>query len=176
MATHFQVPVNPEELINNAKRSMTGTLGVDGLRRERPGSRPMLTMEELNQLPIDYYSRKLIEITTGKFSPQRVSTFKGAVEQATAFFKMRFPYNYQQFVKNGLDNVGIAVIPCLFKVKVLPTDDEKEAWQKRWNDDGDLEKLIHQTMPGCEFLPVILHTQDPKEPVMFAITVVYSPV
>ena len=171
--SHFTVSQSPAEQTESILRSLRGEVDTNHLRKVE-SHKTEFNKKTLDDVSIDLYNRRVAEMRIGSFTPQRISGFTNGADAFKPFLKARIPINYKQ-LKNHKGDVAVCCIPMFFKMPNTPTNAEKEAWQKRWDEDGDLYKLTMRLAPGTIPYPVILHTANVKEPVMFSLVLTYVP-
>ena len=123
----------------------------------------------------DIFNRTRVEAGVGKRLIKMAKDFGEAtaewgvcLQARLAAAKVRLMTHFTTGAKTGLH-----IIHMPFGMKKSPSDAECQAWTMMWEDGNPFDNMVLKTFEGFDVsaLPAILHTGNPKEPVMFAVAV-----
>lgn len=159
-----------------AQRSLDGTLNLGNqMRTMNIGEAMKLSAESMNKMCEDIYCRKVIDCQHGRFNPTRFATFKRATAAFDTFIYARLMTNWERLMSHPADAVAVAVMPWAVRC-AHPSHKQADAWQKRWDADGDLYKYVSSKCPNVMVFPTILYEgTDPNSLVQFAVVLIRPP-
>ena len=164
---------NTSDFVAGAARASSGTKDADYIRRITKGHGTP-SVDDFEKIVLDYYM-KMCLAPSSKHS--KVRGFKECADHFEDLFKSRCAYNIEQAIKGQAEghSLVMAVLPAAFMCRKLPTEAQKQHWQNRWNDDGDLLKFFMSQAPGGMVLPFIHHSITTYMPVQLAVVMVIPP-
>ena len=164
-----------ESKVEGALRSLRGEMDGNGLRVMPQGALGELTPATMMGWCEDFYSRKSIEVASGVFKPQRVGSWKKTCEEYATFLRARLSTNWTRLQEHPPERVAVAIIPASYLCP-HPSMAQADAWQRRWDDGGDLQRLVAEQCPGAVLFPVMLYEgSNPKSHVQFSLVLVRLP-
>ena len=166
-----------QSIAEAAQRTLNGTLNPATKLRTMNTTEALtkLTPESMNKMAEDVYCRKLVDMQAGLLSYMRVASWKRAVDEFQTYMRMRLMTNWERLMSHPADAVAVAMMP--FAVMCPhPSKAQADAWQKRWDDDGDLYRYVSSKCPNALVFPTILYegTND-KSPVQFCVLIIRPP-
>lgn len=164
---------NISDFVAGAARASSGDKDADFIRRMSKGYGKM-SVDDFEKTVLDYYM-KMCLAPSSKHS--KAKGFKECADHFEVLFKSRCAYNIEQAIKGQAEghSLVMAVLPAAFMCRKLPTEAQKQHWQNRWNNDGDLFKFFKSKAPtGC-VLPFIHHSIGTDMPVQLAVVMVVPP-
>jgi hypothetical protein len=167
-----------QSIAEAAQRSLNGTVNDNLLRVLNPSDAPIsetLSPQGMMKMCEDLYCRKVLEIKAKQHLPMRVASWKRACAEFQTFLLMRLGTNWERLCAHPADQVAVAVMP--FSVFCPhPSKAQADAWQKQWDDDGNLYRYVSSKCPNVLCFPVLLYegTND-KSHVQFSVVIIRPP-
>ena len=160
--------------VMRAEEAVAGSVeDHDGARQVRPGA--FAAAGGVEGMVNDIFNRTCVEEALGKKEIKMAKDFRQAtgewgvcLQARLAAAKLRF---MTHFTTGG--TTGINIIHMPFRLKKIPTDDECQAWHMFWEDNAPFDTMVSKTFEGFDVIhtPSIIHTGDPKQPIMFSVAV-----
>jgi len=161
------------DFIAGASRVSGGSKDADYIRRMSLAHRTP-KVDDFEKTVLDYYMKMCL---TPMKAHTKTKSFKECADHFEMLFKTRCAYNIEQAKKGQADghSLVMAVLPAAFNCRKMPTEAQKQHWQSRWNDDGDLFKFFKSKAPTGLVLPFIHHSITNDLPIQFAIVMIVPP-
>jgi hypothetical protein len=101
-------------------------------------------VETIGKAAQDYYHKVVSDYGKGTHAPERHKTWAKATAAHEKFLRTRIPVNIARWTSGRLNTslIAFTFAGC------APTDAQSEEWMRRWNDDGDLLKMVMRTLPA----------------------------
>ena len=158
------------EMMEGAARSMNGECGADMMRRQQFSFGDDLSAKALEKKVVDYYYRACLI----KNELKQAHGFKQCEDHFEGIYKARLRVNSEEMRKAHAKGnpMAIVVLPCQFMIKQAPTDEQRQSWIKRWDDDGDLDIAFKRFVPDGIAIPFLNMGIDTDMPVQLAVVLI----
>lgn len=159
------------EMMEGAARTMNGERGLDMLRRQSCSiTAGNFSLKALEQKVLDYYYHSC----ANKGELKQAHEFKQCANHFEAIYQTRLGVNVEAMRKTLASGcpLAIAMLPCQFMLKQQPTSEQRQAWMRRWDDDGTFFKAFKRHVPNGIVMPYIHMGASTDMPIQLCVMMV----
>jgi len=120
----------------------------------------------------NYYEKRVAEIKAREFEPLKMLNVRRMLQHFTGYLEARIEANWNLIKHHDDKDLGVACMNFMYRCPHLNTE-EREAYMKRWDTDGDLYKLVERTTGGRAIpMPYLLTGLHPRDSILLSVLLV----